>query len=701
MRIWLRWKILLITVLPLLAVAIAALWTVNGTVSSEVRRNIDADLKRASTLFEIKLAERAEYLSMASRVIAEDPRFFSVLTLPGTYRNPQFRATVAGVARSFAGITRTGLFEVYDARGRLIASVGDEESDAQARSSIVLTALAGRQQTGMLAALGRNYQAAATPVLAGGRVVGALLLGDRIGRKVAEELRELTRSEVTFLTNGLITGTTLDRDEDRAAVFRALKTVRGRLASGGGIVEIRTRDQVYLTLLDQMPNAAPGSRNYYAMHRSLDAETVFLREIQARLVELGILGAIVALFSGLVISQRITAPIRKLVRGAEEMERGNYEYPLEVSGRDELAYLAARFDVMRQHQRAYVTSLQEIARLKSEFISVASHELRTPVSVIRGYNELLSKGLMGPTTPAQKEALEAVGRAAFTLHRIAEDATRMAQIEGDRLDLHLAEHDVGNLLRRAADTARSEAKGRSVEVIVDAARFEGTCMVDGPRMTEAVANLVRNGIRFTPDGGRVEVRAFREGDTTLVIEVADSGIGISEDRTSVLFDPAVMIRDSKRHHSSDALEFNSEGLGLGLSIARGIVEFHGGTIEVESALGRGSRFLIRIPIAPARRDEHGENARHREHAAVERALPAAFAPMNSGPARDLSRGEHERHRDRGITASGPPAGRRAAVSAEGRTRTRPKKPKPSRRTGGARAGRIGGARAHKGNRRPR
>ena len=145
MRIWLRWKILLFMVPPLLAVALAALWTVQRTVSAEVRRNMDADLRRASTLFETKLAERAAYLSMACRVIAEDPRFFSTLTLPGSHRDPQFRATVAGVARSFAGITRTDLFEVYDAHGRLIASVGSEESDEQGRSAIVRPALAGRQ----------------------------------------------------------------------------------------------------------------------------------------------------------------------------------------------------------------------------------------------------------------------------------------------------------------------------------------------------------------------------------------------------------------------------------------------------------------------------------------------------------------------------------------------------------------------------
>jgi len=151
-------------------------------------------------------------------------------------------------------------------------------------------------------------------------------------------------------------------------------------------------------------------------------------------------------------------------------------------------------------------------------------------------------------------------------------------------------------------------------VILHPGRQVGTAFVDGPRMTEAVANLVRNGIRFTPDGGTVEIRSHRDGGA-IVIDVADSGIGISEDQAKTLFDPSVMTRDSKHHHSSDTLAFNSEGMGLGLSIARGIAEFHGGTLEVESRVGRGSRFRIRIPVGAAHRDPHREGAPGRMPAA--------------------------------------------------------------------------------------
>ncbi len=672
MKLRLRWKVLLLTVPPLLVVTLAALWTVQRTVSSEVRRNIDADLSRASTLFETKLRARAEYLSVAGRVIADDPRFFSVATLPGTYRDLQFRSTVAGVARSFAGVTRTDLFEVYDAGGRQIASVGSEESIGRTVSRIVHAALAGRPQTAVVAAAGRHLQIAATPVVAGGRVVGLLLLGDRIGREAAVELRDLTRSEVTLFAGSAITCTTLDRDEDRTALVRALDGMRGKLEGGGGIVEVRSRGQAQLTLFAQLPGAGPESESYYAMQRSLDAETMFLREVQSWLVGLGLLGAIVVLLCGVVISHHIASPIRQLVRGAEEMEHGNYDYPLQVNGADELGYLASRFEVMRQRQRAYVGSLQQIARLKSEFLNIASHELRTPVSVIRGYNDLLSSGTMGPTTRKQKEALEGIGQAALTLQRIAADATRMAEIQGDRLLLSPAAHDVGHLIQRAVATALAEAKGRSVEVILDRARDAGIAVLDGPRMTEAIANLVRNGIRFTPDGGRVEVQAVREGDD-LVIEVVDSGIGISEERAMMLFESAVMIRESRHHHSSDTLEFKSEGLGLGLSIARGIVEAHGGSLDIESTPGQGSTFRIRIPVG----------ARNRSGPTPPRRVPepeVLAAPRSRGEGtRDVSveGADPSRAPIVAIRLVPPPHGRGAPR--EDASRSRRKRPKSARR----------------------
>jgi hypothetical protein len=276
------------------------------------------------------------------------------------------------------------------------------------------------------------------------------------------------------------------------------------------------------------------------------------------------------------------------------MERGNYDFPLAIRSRDEIGFLARRFEEMRQHERDYVSSLEEVARLKGEFLDVASHELRTPISIIKGYHELFAAEVLGPLTAPQREALEAIGQGLEGLGRIAEDATWMAQLEGERPMLEETDHDVTRVLESAVKAATGGARDRAVAVSIAVAPELGFARLDGARMSQAIASLVRNGIRFTPDGGAVEVAAWRE-EEDLVIEVRDNGIGIAAEEQRHLFNRPVVLRDSMHHHSSSSLEFKSAGLGLGLGIARAIVEAHGGSIGVRSEQGAGSTFTIRVP----------------------------------------------------------------------------------------------------------
>jgi signal transduction histidine kinase len=597
MRVGLRWKILLLTVLPLLFLAFLMFNVVNRDISGQVELSLREDLVRAAAVFDNMLAARAEELSVASLVIVQDPRFFSVLTLPAAEHDVQYRATVAGVARDFNSITRTDIFEVLDRQGQLVASVGRESSTPTGRGAAVVEALSGQITSGILVERQTHYQVTVTPVVVGGRVVGALLVGARIGQELAERLRSLTRSDVTFLSRATVTGSTLEQGEDPAALVTTLDHRPGQSTGSRPnteVFEVAGVRHRYLTLARPLGGSNPRDGQTYVMQRALDTETAFLRDIQTRLLELSLLAALLVLVAGALISDRITSPVQRLVRGAEEMERGNYDFPLQVRSRDEIGYLATRFEEMRSQQRAYVSSLEEVARLKSEFISVASHELRTPISVIAGFHELMACGKLGAISPPQQKALEAIGRNLETLTRIAEDATRVAQVEGAHITLRRRNHPISSLLEESVKSSLAAAPGRHVNVVVNA-RDVGTALVDGPRLTQAVSCLVRNGIRFTPDGGRVEVRARLHGNA-MVIEVEDSGVGIPPEKIKTLFERGVMISDSMHHHSSSTLEFNSSGLGLGLSITRGIAEAHGGTLKVKSEVNKGSTFSIWLPL---------------------------------------------------------------------------------------------------------
>jgi signal transduction histidine kinase len=600
MRLPLRWKVMVIAVLPLALLTVATVWTLNRTITAQVQRSIRDDLRRSSAVFENMLAARARELEIETATIAQDPKFFSALTLPGAADDPQLRATVAGVARDFDALTQSDLFEVLNAEGVVVASVGREALREPASLALAREALLGQAQTGLVGERDAHYQASAAPVLAGGRVVGALLLGSRIGAELADRLRSFTRSEVTFLLGNTPTASTLESHEDRDALLNALPTLAGGAgeAAAGTLAEVHAPHDVYLTLVRPIPLSPPGSHQSYVMQRSLGAETGFLRDMQTGLLALGAVALIAALLAGWVISDRIVAPVKQIVRGAEAMERGDYDYPLDVRRNDEIGYLATRFQDMREQQRAYVTRLQEAARVKSEFINLASHELRTPISVIKGFEELMYGEALGPISAQQRSALEAIRRSVASLARIAENATRMAQIESEHMVLDLEAGDVVDLLEESMAAARAAAPGRKVRLTaitdgpIPALRFDST------RLSVALTHLVTNGIRFTPDGGQVEARARWDG-RMLEIAVRDTGIGIPAERHATLFERGGVAHDISHHHSSSTLEFNSAGLGLGLSIARGIVEAHGGSLQLESEVGRGSTFRMHLPLERA------------------------------------------------------------------------------------------------------
>ncbi|MBI5837511.1 MAG: HAMP domain-containing protein [Candidatus Eisenbacteria bacterium] len=606
MRFSLRWKILAFAVLPLLALTVPPLWIVNRNVSRQVGRNTNEDLARAAAVFEQMLAARATQLAVDGQVIVRDPKFFAMLTVPREERTAEFDATVAGVARDFNAVTRTDVFDVLDDRGQPLASEGLGSREGGAPAALVRAALSGAPASGVALRGASPFQLTATPVLVSGRVAGVLVVGMRIGQSLAEQLRTLTRSEVTFVFNGIVSGSTLREPADREALRTTLGAAavsRGSRRATDGPYALQGHGQRYLTLARAIPGSGPSGGQYYALQRSLDAETAFLRRIQGQLELLGLFAVLAALAASLLLSRGILTPIGQIVRGAMEMERGNYEFPIRVRSRDEIRYLADRFLDMRRHQQEHVARLEEVMRIKTDFLSVASHELRTPISVIQGFQELLAGGVLGPLSDPQQEAVRAIGKSTAALTRIAEDATRMSQIEREELVLEPGEHDLSALLREAIAASRAVAPGREVEVSLRAVLAPAPLRVDGPRLVQAVGNLVRNGIRFTPDGGRVEVEAGCAG-SGVWIAVRDTGIGIAPGKQREVFERPLSLRDSLQHHSSDTLEFCSAGMGLGLTIARGIVEAHRGSIEVVSAPGQGSTFTVRLPAAVLMEEEN-------------------------------------------------------------------------------------------------
>ena len=589
-RMGLRLQILLVTALPLLALAGTMLWFVDRGLRSRSEEAITGDLRRAADVFENMLEASANELAVTGAVIVRDPRFFSVLELPHRKGDRQFLATVAGVAQDFQRIAHPDVFEVVDHRGDVVASVG-RASLGGVRSTLVTAALAGRSEQRAVVQRGAHILISGTPVVAGGRVVGALLLGREVSGAMAARLRELTNAEVTFLSQQQITRTTLDAREE----LDVARLVAAR--SSGGTVE-PVRMSGWIAYLRPLPMTSEGGQAYL-LQRSLGDETAFLRSVRVQLFQLGLLLLAAVAMATLFIAAHITRPIRQMVAAASAMERGEWDAPLDRTRADEMGFLATRFDDMRRRQRNYVRSLQEVARAKSEFIAVASHELRTPISIIRGWQDLLRSGLVKQGTSKYTDGLDAIDRACHSLEKIAISATRMAQSDDAEGVTSPAPCDVEPLLAEALREATLAAPDREVALSLDVHPDARSAILDRGQVMHAVDALVRNGIRFTPDGGSVAVHALVQ-DEDLYIEVRDTGIGMSDEARRRLFDDDYVMHDSRHHRTATGLEFNVAGMGFGLELVSRVVEGHGGQLRVDGHEGRGSVFTMVFPGARVR-----------------------------------------------------------------------------------------------------
>jgi signal transduction histidine kinase len=602
MRLGLRWRTILLTALTPATLALAVLFTVDRNVRNHVdASSIHESLGHSAAVFESMLKTRSRALAGGAQIIARDPRFFSLLMLGQDQRDYRFLGTVRGMAQDFNRITQTDLFEVMDRHGHMLASVGSASSSREARDDMVRTALRGQPVEGVLVEKEAHFQVALTPVYADHRVVGVLMLGAGIGSALANELRTEMLCEVTFLTGEHVTGTTLSDTMETGALIRELRERHLRddaMLSRLGVMQVRTSGTVFLTLVRHLPGAEPATNQYYVIQRSFDPETSFLQIMRQDMIALAAVALILALLTGLAFSEQILRPIQRLVKGAQEMEKGNYDHPIEIHRGDELGYLAERFREMRRRERATLDSLEQAARLKSQFLSIASHELRTPVSVLVGYRDLLAGGSLGPVTPQQTDALETMRVQLARLGGMADEAARFARLRGERLTLDTQPWDLEPIAGAAVAAARTAGSRRTVAITLECEPGLPQIEVDALALEQGIFQLITNGIRFTPDGGRVTVRVAR-ASAGVVIEVRDTGVGIEPERLESLLTRGAATHEVNHHRTATSLEFNSTGLGLGLGIARAVVEAHGGELSATSRPGEGSTFVIALPIRPA------------------------------------------------------------------------------------------------------
>ena len=237
--------------------------------------------------------------------------------------------------------------------------------------------------------------------------------------------------------------------------------------------------------------------------------------------------------------------------------------------------------------------LRELDRLKDEFIALVSHELRTPLTSIHGYLELLLDGGAGELAPEQERFLTVVERNSKRLMQLVGDLLFMAQVEAGKLALDLEEVDLSEVLGECLEAAKPAADDKEIELVTEIAETP-SMLGDRSRLGQVLDNLISNALKFTPRGGRVAVRVSRDGRNA-VVEIADTGVGIPQADQDRLFE--------RFFRSSNATERAIPGTGLGLTIAKTIVERHEGSIEIESSEGAGTKVRVTLPVGAALPEE--------------------------------------------------------------------------------------------------
>ncbi len=238
---------------------------------------------------------------------------------------------------------------------------------------------------------------------------------------------------------------------------------------------------------------------------------------------------------------------------------------------------------------ADVTQAREVARLKDEFVGLISHELRTPLSSILGYLELMRDDDAHPLSEEQLQYLSVAERNAHRLLRLVGDLLFTAQVESGRFPLDTRGVSLETIVHASIESARPLADQAGIELIEQSAAHTPHVNGDPLRLGQAIDNLISNAIKFTPRGGRVTVSLSATGGAAEVA-VADTGLGIAADELEHLF--------SRFFRASTATRNAVPGVGLGLTITKAIVTAHGGEMDVTSQEGVGTRFSMRIPLAP-------------------------------------------------------------------------------------------------------
>src|SRR3989454_86252 len=432
---------------------------------------------------------------------------------------------------------------------------------------------------GILLQQGKRVSAMIVPLHVGDRVIGALNFGHEDPEHYTEEDLDwavvLGRQIETSLYYSKLLSTIAEQREALAREHAAVRGQRNQLealidASDAAIMLVgRDRRIAHanaeMARLVGIPREAVLGAGLDTVHRFLGGSfldpTALPAQEHALSGDVALRDRVELSFPRRAVYQRVVAPVRE-------------------SGGSLLGHIVLYRDVTHE---------VEVERAKSEFVSVASHELRTPMTSVKTSLSLLLAGAAGPRDASARELLEIAVRNADRMIRLINDLLDLSRLEAGRMEFQLEPVPLADGVAAGLETVAAFAQEPGVTLATEPPAEPQVVLGGRDRLVQVIVNLVSNAIKFSPRGGRVTVRWWSENGFA-VTEVADQGPGIPADQLQAVFEPFRQLDSSTtREHG---------GAGLGLAISQGIVDALGGKLWAESVLGAGSRFFVRLPLAP-------------------------------------------------------------------------------------------------------
>lgn len=307
-----------------------------------------------------------------------------------------------------------------------------------------------------------------------------------------------------------------------------------------------------------------------------EPEQAFLQRLRETIVPVGLAACGVAILLGLLLTWQLTGPLRKLKTAAQGIAGGDLSQRVNIRSRDEIGELGRAFNEMAEN-------LSRAEELRQNMTADIAHELRTPLSVIRGNLEAILDGVFQPT----KENVASIHKQAILLSRLVDDLQELALADAGQLRIEREPTDLASLIQRAISAINPRAEQDGVAVVTNLAHDLPILSADPQRLSQVMGNLLDNALRHSPQGGTVTVRANEVADSVQV-DVVDQGPGLNSEELSLVFE--------RFYRGDKARARATGGAGLGLAIVRQLVEAHGGRVWARSGKDGAATFSFTLPL---------------------------------------------------------------------------------------------------------